>query len=45
MINEKKLGDVFSLTSGIFLRMKNYTDIPWGSDSTLARLLDRKSVV
>ena len=31
---------MFSLTDGIFLRLRSKTDIPWGSDSGLANKLD-----
>ena len=36
----KKLSDVYSLTDGIFSRLKDMSDIPWGSDTTLAGQLD-----
>lgn len=36
----KKLSDVYSLTDGIFSRLKDMSDIPWGSDATLAGQLD-----
>lgn len=36
----KKLSDVYSLTDGIFSRLKDMIDIPWGSDATLAGQLD-----
>lgn len=37
---KKKLSDVYSLTDGIFTRLKDMSDIPWGSDATLAGQLD-----
>ena len=40
MIMRKKLSDVYSLTDGIFTRLKDMTSIPWGSDATLAGQLD-----
>lgn len=36
----KRLSDVFSLTDGIFSRLKSMTEIPWGDDTTLALQLD-----
>ena len=36
----KKLNNVFSLTSGIFTRLRSKQDIPWGSDANLAGVLD-----
>ena len=36
----KKLSEVYSLTDGIFTRLKDMSDIPWGSDATLAGQLD-----
>lgn len=36
----KRLSDVFTLTDGIFSRLRSMTDIPWGSDQTLAAQLD-----
>lgn len=36
----KKLNNVFSLTSGIFTRLRTKQDIPWGSDAGLAGVLD-----
>lgn len=39
-MNRKRLSDVFSLTDGIFSRLKSMTGIPWGNDTTLAGQLD-----
>ena len=36
----KQLNDVFSLTSGIFSRLRSKQGIPWGSDQSLAGVLD-----
>lgn len=36
----KKLSNVFSLTSGIFTRLRSKDGIPWGSDAGLAGVLD-----
>lgn len=36
----KRLSDVFTLTDGIFSRLRSMTDIPWGNDQTLAAQLD-----
>ena len=35
-----KLKNVFSLTDGIFTRLKDVEDIPWGDDADLASQLD-----
>lgn len=39
-MNRKRLSDVFTLTDGIFSRLKSMSDIPWGNDTTLAGQLD-----
>ena len=36
----RKLRAVYSLTDGIFLRLRSKQDIPWGSDTGLANKLD-----
>ena len=35
-----KLKDKFSLSNGVFTRLKSYAGIPWGSDASLAHRLD-----
>ena len=40
MWERKKLQEIFSLTDGVFQRLRTQTGIPWGNDATLASKLD-----
>ena len=40
MWERKKLQEIFSLTDGVFSRLRTQTGIPWGNDQTLASKLD-----
>lgn len=41
----KQMNDVFSLTSGIFSRLRSKQGIPWGSDQSLAAVLDLQYLI